>query len=100
MSSTQTEQTLGLVAVERPSSINLHKNDSVDASEVDSSHLRDSRAIDCQAPIPEEDESSETASEPVEPVTPTSDTHSHPFHHDDGHLDTGASTPQPEMKTK
>lgn len=101
MSSTQTEQTLGLVAEERPSSINLHKNDSVDASlEVDSSHLKDSRVIDCQAPIPEEDESSETASEPVEPVTPTSDTHSHPFHHDDGHLGTGASTPQPEMKTK
>ena len=68
MSSTQTEQTLGLVAMESPSSINVHKNDSVDASvEVDSSHLRDSRAIDCQTPIPEEDESNETASEPIEP---------------------------------
>lgn len=87
--------------MESPSSINIHKNGSVDASvEVDSSHLRDSRAIDCQAPIPEEDESNETASESIEPVTPTSDTHSHPFHHDDGHLDTGASIPQPEMKTK
>lgn len=87
--------------MESPSSIHLHKDDSIGASvEVDSSHLRDSRAIDCQPPIPEEDESNETASEPIEPITPTSDTHPHPFQHENGHLDAGASIPSADMKTK
>lgn len=49
---------------------------------------RDSRLVECQTPIVEEDESTETASEPPEPVTPTSHSSdgapfSHPFRHDD-----------------
>ncbi|KAF2114138.1 kinase-like domain-containing protein [Lophiotrema nucula] len=56
------------------------------ASTADADYVlrRDSRVVECQVPIPEEDESTETASEPAEPITPTSDTApaSHPFRHD------------------
>lgn len=46
---------------------------------------RDSRIVEYQTAIPEEDESVGTASEPAEPITPSSDTtpFSHPFRHDD-----------------
>ena len=52
---------------------------------------RDSRGIEYQFPIEEEDESTGTASEPAEPLTPTSHTSEgtpfyHAFHHED-HVD-------------
>ncbi|OCK82487.1 Pkinase-domain-containing protein [Lepidopterella palustris CBS 459.81] len=68
--------------------------------DVEPPHFRDSRMIDCQSPIPEEDENNETASEPIEPLTPTSDTPPHPFKQYDGPLDDGVVTPQPEIKAK
>jgi protein-serine/threonine kinase len=46
---------------------------------------RESRIVEQHDPIAEEDESTETASEPAEPVTPTSDgvPFAHPFRHDE-----------------
>lgn len=47
---------------------------------------KDSRMVEYHIPIPEEDESVGTESEPAEPLTPTSDitpSFSHPFRHDD-----------------
>lgn len=57
---------------------------------------RDSRMLEYQSAIPEEDESTETASEPAEPITPTSDSvPQHPFRHDDG-VDNTFTTPKYE----
>ncbi|KAF2787428.1 Pkinase-domain-containing protein [Melanomma pulvis-pyrius CBS 109.77] len=59
-----------------------------DPADVEAAHRRDSRLVEFSAPIPEEDESTETASEPPEPTTPRSHSSdntpfSHPFRHDD-----------------
>ena len=58
---------------------------------------KDSRFVEYHTPIPEEDESTETASEPAEPLTPTSESNpfSHPFKQDqplvDGAVDNTAT---------
>ncbi|KAF2184059.1 Pkinase-domain-containing protein [Zopfia rhizophila CBS 207.26] len=75
-----------LVATIAPNMATNFKTDSIDgAADAEHSIRRDSRTVEYQSPIPEEDESTETASEPAEPITPTSDTSpfSHPFRHDD-----------------
>jgi protein-serine/threonine kinase len=74
-----------------------------DPSEAASLMRRESRIKEHHDPIAEEDESTETASEPAEPVTPTSDSvpFSHPFRHDepaDGVFVSSTPLKQPEQK--
>ncbi|KAJ4375886.1 hypothetical protein N0V83_001164 [Neocucurbitaria cava] len=58
---------------------------------------RDSRQVECQFPIEEEDESTGTASEPAEPLTPTSEgtPFSHAFSHDEP-VDDDFGPPRPQ----
>lgn len=73
------------VVSNQPNLANSLRTDSPDEPNL---YRRDSRLIECQMPIAEEDESTETASEPAEPVTPTSHNSdntpfSHPFRNDE-----------------